>query len=65
MNNACPVQEVIEPQFVIEGAGVLLRRSITPKVSNRFDPFLFLIILPSMTLPKVQFVGFRCILIAA
>jgi redox-sensitive bicupin YhaK (pirin superfamily) len=25
---------------VIEGAGVLLRRSIAPKVSNEFDPFL-------------------------
>ncbi len=40
MNNARNVMEVIEPQFVIEGAGVLLRRSITPRVSNRFDPFL-------------------------
>ena len=34
------VQEVIEPQYVIEGAGVLLRRSISPRVSNEFDPFL-------------------------
>src|SRR5512143_2488790 len=32
--------EIIEPQFVIEGAGVLLRRSIAPRVSNEFDPFL-------------------------
>ncbi|HET6845855.1 MAG TPA: pirin family protein [Anaerolineales bacterium] len=31
---------VIEPQYVIEGAGVLLRRSISPRVSNEFDPFL-------------------------
>jgi quercetin 2,3-dioxygenase len=31
---------VIEPQFVIEGAGVLLRRSIAPRASNEFDPFL-------------------------
>ena len=34
------VDRVIEPQFVIEGAGVLLRRSISPQVSNLFDPFL-------------------------
>jgi len=32
--------QVIEPQFVIEGAGVRLRRSIAPKQSNEFDPFL-------------------------
>ncbi|HEY5984362.1 MAG TPA: pirin family protein [Anaerolineales bacterium] len=30
----------IEPQYVIEGAGVLLRRSIAPRASNEFDPFL-------------------------
>ncbi len=40
MNNIRPVKEIIEPQFVIEGAGVLLRRSISPHASNRFDPFL-------------------------
>jgi redox-sensitive bicupin YhaK (pirin superfamily) len=34
------VKEIIEPQFVIEGAGVLLRRSFGPNVSNLFDPFL-------------------------
>src|SRR5512139_2191543 len=34
------VIQVIEPQFVMEGAGVLLRRSIAPRVSNEFDPFL-------------------------
>lgn len=34
------VKNIIEPQYVIEGAGVLLRRSIFPHVSNRFDPFL-------------------------
>ncbi len=34
------IQAVIEPQYVIEGAGVLLRRSIAPRVSNEFDPFL-------------------------
>jgi quercetin 2,3-dioxygenase len=34
------VPAIIEPQFVIEGAGVLLRRSIAPRVSNEFDPFL-------------------------
>ncbi|GAB4538067.1 MAG: pirin family protein [Anaerolineales bacterium] len=30
----------IKPQMVIEGAGVLLRRSIAPLVSNEYDPFL-------------------------
>jgi quercetin 2,3-dioxygenase len=34
------IKTVIEPQMVIEGAGVLLRRSISPRVSNEFDPFL-------------------------
>src|SRR5512139_2983379 len=34
------VIQVIEPQFVMEGAGVRLRRSIAPRVSNEFDPFL-------------------------
>ncbi len=34
------VRQVIEPQFVIEGAGVLLRRSFGPNRSNLFDPFL-------------------------
>ncbi len=31
---------IIEPQYVIEGAGVLLRRSFAPHVSNEYDPFL-------------------------
>lgn len=35
-----PVRELIEPQMVIEGAGVLLRRSFGPSVENRYDPFL-------------------------
>lgn len=34
------VKNIIEPQFVMEGAGVRLRRSISPHPSNRFDPFL-------------------------
>jgi hypothetical protein len=34
------VQQIIEPQFVIEGAGVLLRRSFGPNRLNLFDPFL-------------------------
>jgi len=34
------IRQIIEPQFVIEGAGVLLRRSFGPHVSNLFDPFL-------------------------
>jgi quercetin 2,3-dioxygenase len=34
------IQQIIEPQFVVEGAGVLLRRSFGPNRANRFDPFL-------------------------
>lgn len=34
------IQEIIEPELVIEGAGVLLRRSFGPSRENRFDPFL-------------------------
>ena len=34
------VIRVIEPKLVIEGAGVLLRRSIAPTRENPFDPFL-------------------------
>jgi len=34
------VVRVIEPKMVIEGAGVLLRRSIAPTRENPFDPFL-------------------------
>ncbi len=34
------IETIIAPQYVIEGAGVLLRRSIAPRVSNEFDPFL-------------------------
>ncbi len=40
MNKIRSIQEIIEPRLVIEGAGVLLRRSFGPQVSNRFDPFL-------------------------
>jgi len=40
MNNLRTISQTIEPQFVIEGAGVKLRRSISPRVSNEFDPFL-------------------------
>jgi len=40
MNKIRPIKDLIEPQFVMEGAGVLLRRSVAPKVSNLFDPFL-------------------------
>jgi redox-sensitive bicupin YhaK (pirin superfamily) len=34
------VKQIIEPQLVIEGADVLLRRSFGPNRSNPFDPFL-------------------------
>ncbi len=37
-----PVANIIEPQNVVEGAGVRLRRLIAPHPSNRFDPFLLL-----------------------
>jgi redox-sensitive bicupin YhaK (pirin superfamily) len=40
MTNSRNVSHVIEPQYVIEGAGVLLRRSIAPRASNEYDPFL-------------------------
>jgi hypothetical protein len=32
--------QILEPQMVIEGAGVLLRRSFGPSRANPFDPFL-------------------------
>jgi hypothetical protein len=34
------VKQIIEPQYVIEGAGVRLRRSFGPSQENLFDPFL-------------------------
>lgn len=34
------VKQIIEPQYVIEGADVLLRRSFGPNRSNLYDPFL-------------------------
>lgn len=40
MNTPRQIQTLISPQYVIEGAGVLLQRSIAPRVSNEFDPFL-------------------------
>lgn len=40
MNSLRKISQLIEPQNAIEGAGVKLRRSIAPKVSNQFDPFL-------------------------
>jgi len=40
VNKFRKIERLIEPQFVIEGAGVLLRRSIAPRRSNEFDPFL-------------------------
>jgi redox-sensitive bicupin YhaK (pirin superfamily) len=40
MKSARTVSQVIEPQYVIEGAGVLLRRSFGPSSANLFDPFL-------------------------
>jgi hypothetical protein len=40
MSTPRKIKHIIEPQQVIEGAGVNLRRSFTPDISNRFDPFL-------------------------
>jgi redox-sensitive bicupin YhaK (pirin superfamily) len=40
MNQPRTISQIIEPQFVMEGAGVKLRRSIAPRVSNEYDPFL-------------------------
>jgi len=34
------ISQIIEPQYALEGAGVLLRRSIAPRKSNEYDPFL-------------------------
>ncbi len=35
-----PILQIIEPQTAIEGAGVRLLRSIAPRQSNEYDPFL-------------------------
>ena len=40
MNNFRTISHIIEPQLVVEGAGVLLRRSVSPRASNEYDPFL-------------------------
>lgn len=40
MNNPRTVSYLIQPNTVIEGAGVRLRRSIAPDRSNPLDPFL-------------------------
>ncbi len=40
MPNHRTVKQIIDPQTVIEGADVRLRRSIAPNRANLFDPFL-------------------------
>jgi len=40
MTNFRTLSNVVDPQLVVEGAGVLLRRSIAPRQSNEHDPFL-------------------------
>ena len=40
MTNLRTISQIIEPQNAIEGAGVKLRRSIAPRATNEFDPFL-------------------------
>ena len=37
-----PISRIIEPQYVVEGAGVRLRRSFAPLQTNEYDPFLLL-----------------------
>ena len=39
-NSLRHIQQIIEPQYVVEGDGVLLRRSFAPNRTNLFDPFL-------------------------
>src|SRR5512147_2299912 len=34
------ISQIVQPQNTIEGAGVKLQRSIAPRVSNEYDPFL-------------------------
>ena len=36
------ISHIIEPKNVVDGADILLRRSISPQRSNRYDPFLLL-----------------------
>ncbi|HUF38045.1 MAG TPA: pirin family protein [Anaerolineales bacterium] len=40
MNFPRKILHLIEPQFVMEGAGVRLRRSFQPSIEHHFDPFL-------------------------
>lgn len=40
MTHSRTISKIIEPQLVLEGAGVLLRRSIFPRQNNEHDPFL-------------------------
>jgi hypothetical protein len=40
INTPRKIKQIIEPQFVIEGAGVLLQRSFGPNRTNLYDPFL-------------------------
>jgi redox-sensitive bicupin YhaK (pirin superfamily) len=40
MKDRRTISKIIQPQTAIEGAGVRLLRSISPRVSNEFDPFL-------------------------
>jgi len=40
MNKFRTISQIIEPQLALEGAGVLLRRSVSPRTSNEHDPFL-------------------------
>lgn len=40
MTESRTISAIIEPQYVIEGADVLLRRSVSPHATNEYDPFL-------------------------
>jgi redox-sensitive bicupin YhaK (pirin superfamily) len=40
LNSPRKIKQIIDPQMVIEGEGVRLRRSFGPSRENRYDPFL-------------------------
>lgn len=42
MNTSRKIAEVIEPQAVVEGAGVRLKRSIGTRALDYLEPFLLL-----------------------
>ena len=53
------VLDVIEPIYVIEGAGVLLRRSMATQTLDYLDPFLLFDHFRS-EIPKIIWLAFQC-----